>query len=104
MGEYKRHPNEVGGRETTLPEKVTAELAELLAEYNGKPEKTLEDIVDFHYRFESIHPFQDGNWRVGRLVLFKECLQNGIVPFKIENDMKHTTIAVCKSGALSRAT
>ena len=88
VGDYKRMPNEVGGRDTTPPEKVSAAMGALLAEYNAVKEKTLEDIICFHVSFESIHPFQDGNGRVGRLIMFKECLRNGIVPFIIDNDMK----------------
>lgn len=88
VGDYKRVPNEVGGRETTAPEEVAAKLKALLAEYNQHKEKTLDEILDFHYRFESIHPFQDGNGRVGRLIMFKECLRNEIVPFIISDDMK----------------
>lgn len=88
VGDYKRLPNEVGGKETTLPEQVAAKMSELLASYNATKEKTLTDIIDFHYRFESIHPFQDGNGRVGRLIMFKECLRNGIVPFIIGDDVK----------------
>ena len=88
VGNYKRMPNEVGGRETTPPEEVSAAMGALLSEYNADKDKTLEDIIDFHVRFESIHPFQDGNGRVGRLILFKECLRNGIVPFIIGDDMK----------------
>lgn len=88
VGEYKRIPNEVGGNETTAPERVHEEMKALLSEYNAKKKKTLEDIVDFHQRFEGIHPFQDGNGRVGRLVMFKECLANGEVPFIITDDLK----------------
>ncbi|MGI6701280.1 MAG: Fic family protein [Christensenellales bacterium] len=88
VGDYKRMPNEVGGRETTPPEKVSATMGTLLAEYNATKEKTLDEIIDFHVRFESIHPFQDGNGRVGRLIMFKECLHNNIVPFIIDDDMK----------------
>jgi len=88
VGEYKRLPNEVGGRDTTPPEKVSVVMRELIDEYNAIKEKTLEKIIDFHVRFESIHPFQDGNGRVGRLIMFKECLRNGIVPFIIDSDMK----------------
>ena len=88
VGEYKKKPNEVGGRETTLPEDVAKEMKVLLAEYNSKEEKTLEDIIDFHVKFEQIHPFQDGNGRVGRLIMFKECLKYNIVPFIIEDSLK----------------
>jgi len=88
VGDYKRLPNEVGGNETTAPENVTTKMKELLAKYNAKKEKTLEDIIDFHYHFESIHPFQDGNGRVGRLIAFKECLKNNIVPFIIDDNLK----------------
>lgn len=88
VGEYKKLPNEVGGRETTPPEKVATEMKKLLSDYNINKKKTLEDLLDFHYRFEAIHPFQDGNGRVGRLVLFKECLRNGIVPFIISDELK----------------
>lgn len=88
VGEYKKMPNEVGGMATTLPEDVTAEMQALLAAYSAKKAKTLEDILDFHVRFERIHPFQDGNGRVGRLIMFKECLKYGIVPFIIEDNLK----------------
>ena len=88
VGDYKRLPNEVGGRYTTLPENVAEEIKDLLSSYNAKKTKALEDILDFHYRFERIHPFQDGNGRVGRLILFKECLRNNIVPFIIDEDLK----------------
>lgn len=88
VGEYKRIPNEVGGSETTAPEIVHKEMKALLSEYNAKKKKTFEDIVDLHQRFEAIHPFQDGNGRVGRLVMFKECLTNGEVPFIITDDLK----------------
>ena len=89
VGEYKRLPNEVGGNDTTLPENVAGEMRRLLADYNALPVKTFEDIVAFHVAFERIHPFQDGNGRVGRLILFKECLKHGIVPFIIEDDLKY---------------
>ena len=88
VGDYKKLPNEVGGMDTTLPEEVADRIRELLTEYNSKEEKTLEDVLDFHVRFERIHPFQDGNGRVGRLIMFKECLKYNIVPFIIEDDMK----------------
>lgn len=88
VGEYKRLPNEVGGTDTTLPENVAGEMAALLRRYNGLPTKTLRDLVAFHVAFERIHPFQDGNGRVGRLILFKECLKYNIVPFIISDDLK----------------
>lgn len=88
VGDYKKLPNEVGGRETTLPEKVAEEMKKLLADYNSEKEKTLLDIIDFHVAFERIHPFQDGNGRIGRLIMLKECLRNNIVPFIIEDDVK----------------
>lgn len=88
VGEYKKMPNEVGGMATTMPEDVAAEMQALLAAYSAKKAKTLEDILDFHVRFERIHPFQDGNGRVGRLIMFKECLKYSIVPFIIEDNLK----------------
>jgi Fic family protein len=88
VGEYKRIPNEVGGMDTCLPENVHEEMKKLLEEYNAKKRKTLQDIIDFHVRFERIHPFQDGNGRVGRLIMFKECLANGTVPFIITDEFK----------------
>ena len=88
VGEYKRVPNEVGERDTTAPEKVEAEISELLSSYNAIQNHTLEQIIAFHHDFECIHPFQDGNGRIGRLILFKECLKNNIVPFIIEDDLK----------------
>ena len=88
VGDYKKVPNEVGGMNTALPEEVPGRMKELLKEYNGKKEKTFEDILDFHVRFERIHPFQDGNGRVGRLILFKECLKYNIVPFIIDDQLK----------------
>lgn len=109
VGEYKKLPNEVGGKETTLPENVKKEMLKLIKDYNMKvneyktkvnmPEyinnnlDNLKDeilllIIDFHQKFESIHPFQDGNGRVGRLIMFKECLNNNVVPFIISNDIK----------------
>ncbi len=88
VGDYKRIENEVGGRETTKPALVAGELRRLLNDYNASKNKTLEEIIEFHYEFEKIHPFQDGNGRIGRLIMFKECLRNGITPFIIENDLK----------------
>lgn len=88
VGDYKKLPNEVGGKETTLPENVAIEMKQLLRDYNNREHKTLDDILDFHVQFEKIHPFQDGNGRVGRLIMLKECLKNRIVPFIIEDDIK----------------
>lgn len=88
VGDYKRLPNEVGGLETVAPEDVHGAMKRLLQEYNARRLKSFEDIVDFHQRFETIHPFQDGNGRVGRLIMFKECLANGHVPFIVTDDLK----------------
>lgn len=89
VGDYKRLPNTVGGKETTSPELVGARLKELINEYNSKKNKTLDDLLNFHYQFEMIHPFQDGNGRVGRLILFKECLKYNITPFIIDEELKY---------------
>jgi Fic family protein len=88
VGEYKKLPNEVGGKETASPETVGQKIKDLLKYYNQKNEHTLEEIIDFHYQFETLHPFQDGNGRVGRLIMFKECLKNNIVPFIIDDSLK----------------
>lgn len=88
VGDYKRLPNEVRGMETAAPSDVHRQVKELLREYNSIKKHNLEDIIDFHQRFEAIHPFQDGNGRVGRLIMFKECLSAGIVPFIITDDLK----------------
>ena len=88
VGEYKKLPNEVGGKETAKPEDTANKIKTILKDYNQKDEHTLEEIIDFHYRFETIHPFQDGNGRVGRLIMFKECLKNNIVPFIIDDNLK----------------
>lgn len=88
VGDYKKIPNEVGNMKTPLPEDVDNLMKDLLKEYNSKKEKTFEDILDFHVQFERIHPFQDGNGRIGRLIMFKECLKYNIVPFIIEDNLK----------------
>ena len=88
VGEYKLLPNEVGGHETCLPEDVSKEMKALLKEYNAKKQKSFDDILDFHHRFERIHPFQDGNGRVGRLIMFKECMANGHIPFIVTDELK----------------
>lgn len=88
VGDYKRLPNEVGGMDTCPPNEVHQKMKVLLQEYNAIKQRTLEDILDFHVRFEKIHPFQDGNGRVGRLIMFKECLANNIVPFIITDELK----------------
>ena len=88
VGDYKKLPNEVGGMKTVLPENVHTEIRKLLDAYNGKKPITLDDIIDFHVQFERIHPFQDGNGRVGRLIMFKECLKHNITPFIIDEQHK----------------
>ena len=88
VGEYKRLENFIDEQTTSKPENVSENIRELLTKYNKKTKKTIEDVIDFHVFFEKIHPFQDGNGRVGRLIMFKECLNNGIVPFIIDNEHK----------------
>ena len=88
VGKYKKLPNEVGGRETTLPEYVEKEMKKLLTDYHKTKEKTFSDLIEFHVKFERIHPFQDGNGRVGRLILLKECLKYNMVPFIIDEKLK----------------
>lgn len=88
VGDYKKLENEVGGIKTTKPKDVEKEMRNLLKKYNCKKSKSFEEIIEFHYMFERIHPFQDGNGRVGRLIMFKECLKNNIVPFIIDESLK----------------
>lgn len=88
VGEYKKLPNEVEGNDTVAPENVHRELKALLKDYNAKKHPLFEDVIDFHQRFEAIHPFQDGNGRVGRLIMFRECLRLGLVPFIITDELK----------------
>jgi Fic family protein len=89
VGEWKQLQNEVGGNVTTHPSNVEKEMNDLIKLYYSKAEISFNDIVEFHYYFEKIHPFQDGNGRVGRLIMFRECLKNNITPFIIDNDHKH---------------
>ena len=88
VGDYKKLPNEVGGVDTTAPDDVCIEMKALLTSYNKKKGVTLEDIIEFHVAFERIHPFQDGNGRVGRLIMLKECLKHNIAPFIIDEEHK----------------
>ena len=88
VGDYKKRPNVVGGRETAKPKDVPVRMKALLDDYAALPTVTVNDIIRFHCNFERIHPFQDGNGRVGRLVALKECLRYGIVPFIIEDSKK----------------
>ena len=88
VGDYKKLPNEVGGKETTKPEMVSKKMKELLNWYNSLSLVSFDNILDFHYKFEIIHPFQDGNGRIGRLIMFKECLKHDIVPFIIDDNLK----------------
>ncbi|MGE4273524.1 MAG: Fic family protein [Desulfitobacterium sp.] len=88
VGDYKTRPNMVGDPKTTSPATVGSEVSKLLTEYHNNKNITIDDIVGFHYRFESIHPFQDGNGRVGRIIMFKECLKNDILPFIIDHEHK----------------
>ena len=88
VGEYKKLPNTVGDILTAQPDEVEKKMKKLIAQYNVKNTKSLDDLLDFHYKFECIHPFQDGNGRIGRLLLFKECLKYNIVPFIIDEHLK----------------
>jgi Fic family protein len=88
VGDYKRLPNEVGGEETVPPDKVHKHVKALLDDYNAFKTIEFDDILDFHVQFERIHPFQDGNGRIGRLLMFWQCLQSGIIPFIITEDLR----------------
>lgn len=88
VGDYKKYPNEVGGKITTPPEEVNDKIKALISAYNKTGNKSFDDLISFHYEFERIHPFQDGNGRIGRLILFKECLKHNIVPFIIDENLK----------------
>ena len=88
VGDYKKRPNVVGGQETAKPKDVPLRMRELLHEYTAKDNITIEDVITFHAEFEQIHPFQDGNGRVGRLIALKECLHHNIIPFIIEDGKK----------------
>lgn len=88
VGDYKKLPNEVGGRETCRPADVATEIQSLQEWYHAQKSVTIYTLAEYHWRFESIHPFQDGNGRVGRLILFRECLRNNVMPFVIDKDRK----------------
>ena len=88
VGDYKRRGNTVGSHETTKPKDVPARMKKLLSDYGSLDTVSMDEIIQFHYEFECIHPFQDGNGRVGRLIALKECLRYGIVPFIIEDSKK----------------
>ena len=88
IGDYKALKNEVNGKLTTEPDNVHTEIKELILWYNSLEKVTFEDILEFHYRFEAIHPFQDGNGRIGRIIMFKECLKNNITPFIVLDQYK----------------
>jgi len=88
LGDYKKNPNTVGGNDTVQPDQVANEMATLIDKYEQKKQHSFEDIIEFHYEFEAIHPFQDGNGRVGRLIALKECLRHGHIPFTVDEDVK----------------
>lgn len=88
VGDYKKRANVVWGRETSKPSEVARDMRALLERYNARDNVTIDDIIEFHAEFEYIHPFQDGNGRVGRLIALKECLKNNVIPFIIEDSKK----------------
>ena len=88
VGEYKRLPNEIGGEDTTPPEEVHLQMKALLGKYYAIKNIVFDEILDFHVRFERMHPFQDGNGRIGRLLMFWQCLQHKIVPFIITEELR----------------
>lgn len=97
VGDYKKLANEVGGMETCKPAEVAKEMLNLNTWYNDQNEVNIHTLAEYHWHFERIHPFQDGNGRVGRLILFRECLRNNIMPFIIDNEHKGNYIKIAVS-------